>query len=182
MQACGFAPTQVEIPNSKEFFRYSPKGDQLIILVLATLQYRRLGLVGNDKEKKKTENETLKVLKSKMPTMSRVVEFLHKLYFHSIVNLAVFLFLGLLTVIQHNFFNLISQFFILVMLATYLNKGLKTMLNYWPIIVIYQALVLLILVFFNFLENSALTAGNPPESPNPSKGLNFMNEFNTYYD
>lgn len=92
-----------------------------------------------------------------MKSTSAVVEFLARVYFHSIVNFAVIMFLVILAIIEHNFFNLISQFFILVMLATYLNKGLRTMLDYWPILVIYQALVLLILVFFIYLEKSALS-------------------------
>ena len=95
-------------------------------------------MLGSDhKEAQAIETKTLKVLKNKLPITSKVFEYIHVVYFHSIVNFAVILFLVLLAAIDHNLFNLISQFFILVMLAIYLNKGLRSMLQYWPILVIY---------------------------------------------
>jgi len=42
------------------------------------------------------------------------------------------------------------------MLKIYLQQGVKIMLQYWPILVFYQALILCILVVYYFMIQSAL--------------------------
>jgi len=42
------------------------------------------------------------------------------------------------------------------MLALYLSKGTEQMFNYWPLLVIYQAFLLMALVIYDFILESAL--------------------------
>jgi hypothetical protein len=47
------------------------------------------------------------------------------------------LFLGSICAMQHSMINDLSQFIILSLLVVYMTKGVKVLLKYWVILVIY---------------------------------------------
>ena len=60
------------------------------------------------KDLEKVKEGTLQNLKEKMPRVSKVVKFFNLVYFHGIVNVAVFTFLLILSLMSHNVLNDIS--------------------------------------------------------------------------
>ena len=96
------------------------------------------------------------MLKDKLPTCKRIVAALSIFYFHTVVVASIIIFLTMLIFMQHNLINAISQLIILIMLKIYLDQGIKSMVQYWPILVFYQSIILCILVVYYFLIQSAL--------------------------
>lgn len=113
-------------------------------------------LLGVGDEYEKTKKATIRVLKDKLPCCKRVGAGIHIVYYHTIVIVSVILFLTMLIYMHHNLINLVSQLIILIMLKLYLQNGVKNMLGYWPILVFYQAIILLFLVCYYFMLDSSL--------------------------
>ena len=62
----------------------------------------------NEEESGKIKEKTIKNLKEKIPRCYSVVRSLNLIYFHSIVNISIFAFLLILSVMKHNVLNDIS--------------------------------------------------------------------------
>ena len=90
-------------------------------------------------------------IKAKMPGLIFLLE-VYESIFYLIITIGSFaLFLLILTFIERNVLNLISFLLLLVMLMVYLLRGTETMIKYYRIIPLYQAYVLVSLIFCQFV-------------------------------
>ena len=67
---------------------------------------------------------------------------------HLIVIVIFLIYLYTIFSIDRSFMNLFTLLLLLVLLGIYLDRGLKSLIKFWNIIAVYQALVLLVLVIF----------------------------------
>jgi len=107
LTALGF--TSEYNPNStREYFRYSPKFDQWSVLTVAFMIYRRVNLLGKEEGFVETKRKTLEILARKLPLAKKTVSFMNKLYYHSIMILAIVVYLVMLAWMAHSLMNDIS--------------------------------------------------------------------------
>ena len=95
-----------------------------------------------------------------LPTIYRIYKIFTIFWNHVIVIFVFFFYLVVLFAVRRSFLNTGSLMIILILLGTYLNNGLKSLLKFWNIIAIYQACVLLMLLSVQFIiytqENSSI--------------------------
>jgi len=70
---------------------------------------------------------------------------------HILVIFSFSLYLLLLVFIQQSLINAISQAIVLSLLCIYMSKGLIVLVEYWGILIFYQAFVLMSQIMFQFL-------------------------------
>ena len=70
---------------------------------------------------------------------------------HTVVIVTFLLFMIIILLMRRSFINAGSLFIVMILLARYLQSGLKALLASWSIITIYQAAVLLTLLSVNFI-------------------------------
>ena len=99
--------------------------------------YRRVNLLGVGDKFIATKKRTLDILARKLPLAGKVISVANRLYYHSIMLLAIVVYLVMLAWMAHSVMNDISQLIVLVMLAIYMSKDIKVMISYWPVLVIY---------------------------------------------
>jgi len=71
------------------------------------------------------------------PTIYKIYKIYTIFENHVIVIVTFFAYLMILFAIRRSFMNTISLFLTLILLGTYMNNGLKSLLKYWNIIAIY---------------------------------------------
>ena len=68
--------------------------------------------------------------------------------------IAFTLYLVILCFIPSSLINCFSQTLVLILLCVYLTKGIKKLLGYWNLLIFYQAIVLVLMVVFQFMVQS----------------------------
>ena len=68
--------------------------------------------------------------------------------------IAFTLYLVILILIPASLINCISQTLVLILLCIYLSSGIKKLLGYWNLLIFYQAIVLVLMVVFQFMVQS----------------------------
>ena len=115
--------------------------------------YRRQSILGTDDEEKfneyrrKAENQ----LKLRLPRGYQAFIYADIIYTYSIVILAFTLYLVIIVLIPSSLINVVTQTLVLILLCIYLARGLNVLLGYWKLLIIYQAIVLVLMVFFQFM-------------------------------
>lgn len=152
VEIMGFS-TDYDYHQSKEYFRYPPKFDQWVLVFLTFCLYRRQSLLGTDDKlqfdeyKRLAENQ----IKLRLPRFYQVYIIIDIIYGYSIVILAFTLYLVIVVLIPSSLINAITQTLVLILLSVYLSKGIRELLGYWKILIFYQAIVLCLMVIFQFL-------------------------------
>ena len=89
-----------------------------------------------------------------MPRFYSFYVMLHMLYVNTIVITAFTIYLVLIVCIDSSLVNGITQTLVLILLCVYLAKGIKELLNYWNLLIFYQAIILVLMVVFQFMVQS----------------------------
>lgn len=151
----GFSTTY-DPHSTKQYFRYEPKFDQWILVLLTFCLYRRQNILGTGDEKQFAEYTRLaeNQIKLRMPRFYSFYVMLHMLYVNTIVITAFTIYLVLIVCIDSSLVNGITQTLVLILLCVYLAKGIKELLNYWNLLIFYQAIILVLMVVFQFMVQS----------------------------
>jgi len=90
----------------------------------------------------------VKNIAQKFPILYKLNTYGNILENHLIVIVIFLIYLYTIFSIDRSFMNLFTLLLLLVLLGIYLDRGLKSLIKFWNIIAVYQALVLLVLVIF----------------------------------
>ena len=151
----GFS-TSYDPTSTEKLFRLNPQFDEWFIVYLALILYRRQIVLGTGDQqsfelyRKHAEN----TIKRKLPWLYKLYIYWDIFYNHSIVIAAFTIFFGVLIFLDSTLLNGISQTLVLILLAIYLASGIRCFLSFWNILCIYQALVLLVILIFQFMVNN----------------------------
>lgn len=85
-----------------------------------------------------------------MPRLYRFYIILDVIYTYAIVIMAFTLYLVIIVLIRASLINALTQTLVLMNLCIYLASGIKKLLDYWKILIVYQAIVLVAMVVFQF--------------------------------
>jgi len=89
-----------------------------------------------------------------MPKLYAFYVYCDIMYTYIVVILAFTLYLVITVMIPESLVNAITQTLVLSLLLIYLANGIKTLMRYWYILIFYQAIVLVLMVVFQFLVQS----------------------------
>jgi hypothetical protein len=115
--------------------------------------YRRQAILGtNDSHlfaeyTRKAENQ----IKLRMPKFYHFCIILDIIYTNLIVIISFTLYLVLVVAIKSTLINAVTQTLVLILLCIYLAKGIKELLGYWNLLTFYQAIILVLMVVFQFM-------------------------------
>lgn len=133
-----------------------PQFDQWFIIFLSLILYRRqIALGTHDKQSfEKYQTHAENTIKRKLSWLYRLYVYWDIFYNHFIVIAAFTLFFAVLIFLDRSVMNAITQTLILILLAIYLASGISCFLSFWNVLCIYQALVLLAILAFQFIVNN----------------------------
>lgn len=118
-------------------------------MLITFILYRRSNLVGTDSTKiKEKELECIKELYYKSPTTKKIFTTVDILINHCVIIFTFLLFLLILVFIRRSFLNLVSLMLVLVVICSYMSKGIIHLNFFWNILTFYQAFVLLTITFY----------------------------------
>ena len=103
------------------------------------------------------ELECVKEIYYKSPTTKKIFTTVDILINHCVIIFTFLLFLLILVYIRRSFLNLISLMLVLIVICSYMSKGISHLNFYWNILTFYQAFVLLSITFFQFIFQSGLS-------------------------
>ena len=86
-----------------------------------------------------------------MPRFYQVYIYAEIVYTYLIVIASFTLFLVIVVLIPASLINAITQTLVLILLGVYLYRGIELLLGYWNILIIYQAVVLVLMVVYQFM-------------------------------
>ena len=148
--------------NTDEYFRYMPKFDEWLVVVMSLVLYRRSLALGtsNQEEFNKYRMQSENTIKRRLPWLYRLYVYWDIFYNHTIVIIAFTIFLGVIILLPSSLINVISQTLVLILFFIYLASGIRRLLQFWHILMFYQALVLLAIITCQFFVNSPGYSGS----------------------
>lgn len=101
--------------------------------------------------------ECVKELYYKSPIIKKIFTTLDILINHCVIIFTFLLFMLILVYIRRSLLNLISLMLVLIVICSYMSKGINQLNFFWNILTFYQAFVLLSIAFYQFIYQSGLS-------------------------
>ena len=135
----GFASTYYDpATETREFYRYVPPAPSYVLLFAFAIQYRCFQSLGNDDKliEKKCDNAS-EMIARRQPYLYKTYKWYKIFENHTVVIVTFLLYMIIILLMRRSFINSGSLFIVLMLLARYLQSGLKALLNSWSLITVY---------------------------------------------
>lgn len=143
--------------ETQEYWRYTPRFDQWILVFLSFCLYRRSAIIGSDKMKITVQEKKSKaILAIKYPMLYRISVEIDILWHYSMVMLAFAFFLFLIVLQQRTIINAANQLIVLILICVYYAKGLKSLIIKWEVLIASSSLSLLLEIIYQFMQQTGI--------------------------
>jgi hypothetical protein len=165
MTIVGFS-TEYNPNETNEYWRYPPRFDQWVLVVLSFCLYRRSAIIGSDKAKITVQEKKSKaILAIKYPMLYRISIEIDIFWHYSMVMFAFTGFLILITLQQRTIINAGNQLIVLFLICIYYARGLESLIRKWSVLIASTSLSLLLLIVYQFMQQTGIFQHIAKEHP-----------------
>ena len=144
--------TSYDPDQTTEYFRYPPRLDQYLLVILSFLLYRRATHIGNDATQIKIlEKRSKAIIGTKYPKLHLVAVEINIMWYYSMVWVSFTFFLMIIILQERTIINGMNQLILLSLICIYYSRGLKSLISVWYILITSTSVTLCSEIAFQFM-------------------------------